>query len=170
MLIFLVFYRNTILLIFIFKKLARAFDLNRKVYLVRITMRKKRTISVRHPQLVRFRNALREVISTAKRVETRKLLDEGKGLRPTESEADGKRVWELSDKQSKLAYAWDSSICVCVLCGSRTCDMTFNSHMKEWFCVKCYEKYHRFYERKAKEGELWYGEDFPHTPSSEWWP
>ena len=100
----------------------------------------------------------------------RKLLNEGKGLRPTESGADLEKRKILSDKQSKLRTAWDKSICSCDLCGSRTSDMTFNPSSKGWFCVKCYEKARRFYKRKAKEGELWHGEDYPHTPSTEWWP
>ena len=133
-------------------------------------MKKKRTISVSHPQLVKFRNALREIISAAECVEYGKLLDRQDGLRPTESEADGERVRELSDKQSKLDTAMDKSICVCSLCGSRTSNMTFNPYMVGWFCVKCYEKSHRFYKRKAKEGEIWNSENYLHTPSTEWWP
>ena len=133
-------------------------------------MKKKRTISVSHPQLVRFRNALREVIFRARLVGLGGLLDEGKDLRPTESTADLEKLKTLSDKQSKLAYSWDCSICVCDLCGSRTSDMTFNTFMKEWFCVKCYEETRLFYKKKAREGEIWYGEDFHRTPSTEWWP
>jgi len=86
------------------------------------------------------------------------------------SETDGKRVKELLDKQDKLATAWNKSLCVCSLCGSRTSDMTFNTDSKGWFYVKCYEKARRFYKRKAKEGEIWFGEDFHKTPSTEWWP
>ena len=134
------------------------------------TMKKKRTISVQHPQLVKFRNFLREVISIAEDVEIGKILDEGRGLRPIESEADGKLVRELSDKRNKLDAAMDRSICVCSLCGSRTSDMTFNPYMEGWFCVNCYEKSRRFYRRKAKEGEIWNSENYLRTPSTEWWP
>ena len=92
-------------------KLAQSFNLNRNIYLVRIKMREKRTISVRHPQLVRFRNALREVLSTAKSIEYRRLLDEGRGLRPTVSEGDAEKRGELSDKQHRLETAWNKSLC-----------------------------------------------------------
>ena len=134
-------------------KLAQSFNLNRNIYLVRIKMREKRTISVRHPQLIRFRNALREVLSTAKSIEYRRLLDEGKGLKPTESEAD-----------------WKKSLCTCPLCGSRTSDMTFNPYMEKWFCVDCYEKNQKFYKAEARKGQIWNSENYARTPSTEWWP
>jgi hypothetical protein len=133
-------------------------------------MKKKRTISVQHPQLVKFRNALREIISTAEGVEYRRLLNEGRGLRPTVSNADAEKRGELSDKQHKLEAAWNKSLCVCSLCGSRTSDMTFNPYMKEWFCAKCYEEHHEFYIAKAREGQIWNSENYAHTPSTEWWP
>ena len=133
-------------------------------------MKKKRTISVQHPQLARFRNALREAISTAKHIETRRILDEGKGLEPTENRADLEQRKLLSDKQSKLATAWNKSLCVCSLCGSRTSDMTFNPYMKEWFCVKCYEKNQGFYKAEARKGQIWNSENYLRTPSTEWWP
>ena len=133
-------------------------------------MKKKRTISVRHPQLVRFRNALREAIFRARLVELRRLREKKKGLDHLYSEADGKLVRDLSDKRSELEAAWNKSLCVCSLCGSRTSDMTFNPYMEGWFCVKCYEKSRRFYKRKAKEGEIWNSENYLRTPSTEWWP
>lgn len=151
-------------------KLAQSFNLNRNIYLVRIKMREKRTISVRHPQLVRFRNALREVLSTAKSIEYRRLLDEGRGLRPTVSEGDAEKRGELSDKQHRLETAWNKSLCVCSLCGSRTSNMTFNPYMEEWFCVDCYEKNQEFYKAEAREGQIWNSENYARTPSTEWWP
>ena len=125
---------------------------------------------MRHPQLIRFRNVLREVISTAELVEEDKLLNESKGLKPTESIADLEKRKILSDKQDKLAAAWDKSLCICSLCGSRTSDMTFNAYIEGWFCVKCYEEHQEFYEDKAIEGEIWHDETVSRTPSTEWWP
>ena len=93
-------------------------------------MNKKRTISIRHPQLVRFRNALREVVFRAKLVEVRKLLDGQKDLDPIYSDTDRKQMKILSDKRDKLATAWKKSLCTCSLCGSRTSDMTFNTYFK----------------------------------------
>ena len=133
-------------------------------------MNKKRTISIHHPQLVMFRNALRETISTARHVEMRKLLNEGKGLKPTESEVDMKKTKILSDKRHKLRAAMDKSLCICSLCGSRTSDMMFNPYMKEWFCVDCYLKNHEFYKTEARKGQIWNSEDYPHAPSTKWWP
>jgi len=151
-------------------KLARSFNLNSKVYLVRIAMNKKRTISIRHPQLARFRNALREVVSTAVFVEIEEILENGKGLRPTESGADGEKTKILSDKRSKLESAWDKSLCTCSLCGSRTSDMTFNPHMEGWFCVICYQKNQELYKTEARKGQIWNSENYARTPSTKWWP
>ena len=131
-------------------------------------MNKKRTISVKHPQLVRFRNALREVIFKAKHVEVMKLIDAQKGLRPTESDLDGERVKDLSDKVDKLSTAWKKSICTCSSCGSRTRDMTFNPNGKFWFCSECYQHNHEFYKKKAEEGEIWHDESG--EPSTKWYP
>ena len=133
-------------------------------------MRKKRTISISHPQLVKFRNALRELISAAEGVKLGEILDEGKDLKPTESRADLEQMKVLSDKRSNLERAWKKSLCTCSLCGSRTSDMTFNPFMEEWFCVDCYEKNQEFYKAKARKGEIWNSENYARTPSTEWWP
>ncbi|MBA7556268.1 hypothetical protein ES705_48968 [subsurface metagenome] len=114
-------------------------------------MNKKRTISIRHSQLVRFRNAVREVIFRAELIELEKILEEQKGLEPTESDADMKEMKILSDKWQKLEAAWKKSLCTCPLCGSRTSDMTFNPYVKKWFCVSCYKENHEFY---IKSGEF----------------
>lgn len=134
------------------------------------TMKKKRTISVRRPQLVKFRNALREVVSTAELNELKKIREVGKDLEPTESNTDLEQVKVLSNKRSKLERAWDKSICTCSLCGSRTSDMTFNPFMDGWFCVSCYKKNQEFYDTKAREGEIWNDESLNHVPSTKWWP
>ncbi len=148
----------------------RSFNLNSKVYLVRITMRKKRTISISHPQLVRFRNTRREVLSAAESVGQRRLLDEGRGLEPTESAMDMEKTKILSDKQHGLARAWNKSLCTCSLCGSRTSNMTFNPFMEEWFCVDCYGKNQEFYKAEARKGQIWNSENYARTPSTKWWP
>jgi len=133
-------------------------------------MNKKRTISIRHPQLVKFRNALREVIFRVKLVELRKIREDGKDLEPTESNADLKQMKVLSDKRSKLERVWKKSLCTCSLCGSRTSNMTFNPYMEEWFCVDCYGKNQEFYKAEARKGQIWNSENYAHTPSTEWWP
>jgi hypothetical protein len=133
-------------------------------------MKRKKTISVRHPQLERFRNALREVIFRVKLVELREIRKDGTDLEPTESNADLKQMKVLSDKRSKLERAWNKSLCVCSLCGSRTSNMTFNPFMEEWFCVDCYEKNQGFYKAKARKGQIWNSENYVRTPSTKWWP
>jgi len=73
--------------------------------------------------MVRFRNALREVLITAETVEYGRLFDKQEDLEPTESKADLERMGELSDRQSRLNRAWKNSICTCSICGSRTSDI-----------------------------------------------
>ena len=132
-------------------------------------MSKKRTISIRHPQLVRFRNALREVITAAEIDEIRRLREKKKGLKPVESDTDMQKIKALNDRQSKLNTAWKKSICTCSLCGSRASDMTYNTHFKEWFCVECYKKSQEFYKEKANEGEIWNDNSVNRVPSTKWW-
>jgi len=133
-------------------------------------MNKKRMISLRHPQLVKFRNALREAISIAKHVEYKRLLDGQDGWEPTESDSDMKKMKILSDKQHELESAMDKSICVCPLCGSRTSDMTFNPYIEGCFCVTCYQKNQEFYKTEARKGQIWNSENYARTPSTKWWP
>ena len=132
-------------------------------------MREKRTISVRHPQLVRFRNALRGALSAAELIELKRLREKESGLDHIYSETDRKRVRDLSNNRSKLETAWNKSLCMCPLCGSRTSDMTFNPHMEKWFCVDCYEKNQEFYKAEARKGQIWNSENYACTPSTEWW-
>ena len=97
-----------------------------------------------------------------------KLIDAQKGLRPTEIASDGDRIRNLSDKRDKLDTAWKKSICMCPSCGSRTSDMTFNPNGEHWFCATCYQKYHDFYKKRARVGEIW--SDGNGEPSTEWYP
>lgn len=128
-------------------------------------MNKKRTITIRHPQLVRFRNALREVLSLATVEKSSKLIGECKHL---SIETDFERIKFLSDKRDKLDTAWKKSICTCPSCGSRTSDMTFNPNGKYWFCAACYQEKHDFYRKKVQEGEIW--SDGSGEPSTKWYP
>jgi len=110
-------------------------------------MKKKRTISITNPKLRVIRNTLREIISRASDSIERELIQERDNLC---LEKDEERIRFLSDKIDKLSYVWKNSICVCPVCGSRTSDMTFNPHLKAWFCVDCYEKNRQFYVKRGE--------------------
>lgn len=133
-------------------------------------MNKKRTITIRHPQLAKFRNTLREIIFRATLVEFRTIRKNKKGLVPIEGDIDLKQMKDLSNKRDKLDTAWKKSICTCSLCGSRTSDMTFNTYFGMWFCLECYEKSQEFYRKKTREGEIWTDNSASHVPSTRWWP
>ena len=110
-------------------------------------MKKKKTISLKHPRLVGFRNFLREVLTLAVLSE----LDDG-----------------LTNQRDGLRLAWKKSICTCSLCGSRVCDMTLLVNDGYWFCYKCYTQRHDFYKKKAEEGRMWY--NGAGRPSTTWFP
>ncbi len=110
-------------------------------------MKKKRTISITNPKLRKIRDSLREIISKASDSYERELIKERDGLR---LEEDKEKIKVLGDKIDKIYTAWKNSICVCPVCGSRTSDMTFNPHLKAWFCVDCYEKNRQFYVKRGE--------------------
>jgi len=130
-------------------------------------MDRKKIISIQDSQLIKFRNALREVVFNAYIIELETLIAESRNL-TIESNLD--RIKYLADKMDKLRTAWKISIYTCSLCGSRTSDMVFNIFFKIWFCIECYGKNQKFYRKKGEEGEIWYDESTSHVPSTRWYP
>jgi hypothetical protein len=112
-----------------------------------IHVKRKRTISILNPKLIKIRDSLREIISQASDAYERELIQEKANL---SIETDEEKVRILADKIDKIYTAWKNSICVCPVCGSRTSDMTFNLYLKAWFCVDCYEKNRDFYVRRGE--------------------
>ncbi len=110
-------------------------------------MKKKKTISISNQKLRSIRNSLREIISKASDSTERQLLLERDNLN---LDRDKERIRILSEKIDKINHAWENSICVCPVCGSRTSDMTFNPYLKAWFCVDCYEKNRQFYVKRGE--------------------
>lgn len=108
-------------------------------------MKKKRTIMIRDPLLRKIRNALREIISNAANEEYRRLIKEKERV-----DVYSDKNQELEINLDRLDTARKNSICVCPVCGSRTSDMTFNPHLKAWFCVDCYEKNRQFYVKRGE--------------------
>ncbi len=128
-------------------------------------MNKKRTISIKDTRLQRIRNSLRYIISEAAIKKSGELIRENSKLNLDDHR---EQIKILSDKRNKLDTAWDKSICVCPICGSRTSDMTFNPDAESWYCVKCYQERHEFYITRARQGEIW--KDGGGRPSTKWFP
>ncbi|KKK50844.1 hypothetical protein LCGC14_3120950 [marine sediment metagenome] len=136
-------------------------------------MNKKRTISIKDPRLQRIRNSLRYIILEAATEEISRMMNERREIvKKLQNNSENKGLYEkkleLIDKIDKLRTAWDKSICVCPICGSRVNDMTFNPASKSWYCVKCYQEHHEFYVVKARQGEIW--KNGGGRSSTEWFP
>lgn len=118
-------------------------------------MKKKRTISITNPKLRRFRDSLRGIVSKVVIEEIGNTIKQkGEIIKELQQNSENnilyKKKLELINKRDKLDTAWKNSICVCPVCGSRTSDMTFNPHLKAWFCVDCYEKNRQFYIKRGE--------------------
>ncbi len=124
---------------------------------------KKRTITIKDPRLQRIRNSLRYIISEASISESGRLVQ-----KKSKTSIDDSERPVLTDKIDKLDAAWEKSICVCSICGSRTSDMTRNPEGGSWYCVKCYQEHHDFYVKRAKQGEIW--KDGAGRASTGWFP
>ncbi len=124
---------------------------------------KKRTITIKDPRLQRIRNSFRYIISEAASAERGKLIEE-----KSETDINDPKLQVLIDESGKLNSAWEKSICVCSICGSRTSDMTRNPEGGSWYCVKCYQEHHDFYVKRAKQGEIW--KDGAGRASTGWFP
>ncbi|TFF97046.1 MAG: hypothetical protein EU541_08705 [Promethearchaeota archaeon] len=108
-------------------------------------MKKKRTIRITHPQLVRIRNALREIIIYAQLRQSQKIHREEVGL-----DINDPKYRKLSNEWSTLQRALENSICICPVCRAHEKDMTYNPHLKSWFCEECYKFNQNFYIREGE--------------------
>jgi len=108
-------------------------------------MKKKRTIRITHPQLVRIRNALREIIIYAQLRRSQEIHKEEEDL-----DIDSLEYRRLSNEWNILQRALKNSICICSVCRAHEKNMTYNPHLNVWFCEECYNANQDFYIREGK--------------------
>ena len=113
------------------------------------TVKKKKTISIKDPKLRNIRDSLRYIL-----FQVRIGLVEDFMARESRISLGDERRAMWADRIDALRTAWQDSICVCPVCGSRTSDMTYNPVEEKWFCVRCYEENKAFYIKRG-EGYLY---------------
>ena len=92
-------------------------------------VRKKKTVVINNPQLMRMRNNFRNILLAAVHIKMQEYLAE---------EARRKGSRKYAGLQQELRRAENSSICRCPRCRARDKNMTFNPVDKTWYCVQCY--------------------------------
>lgn len=108
-------------------------------------MKKKRTISIKNPKLQKFRNNLRSLLLDYG-------YDEIERLRKIYNTTNDENMQGiLMDKRIEVDRIIRASICQCASCSKSVSDMTFNPHLKEWFCAQCYKESHEFYKNTKDE-------------------
>ena len=114
-----------------------------------ITVKKKKTISIKDPRLRNIRDSLRYAITEVESGLIRDFM-----ARKFKIPSGDERCAIWVDRIDMLETAWKNSICVCSVCGSQTSDMTYNPVEEKWFCVRCYEENQAFYIKRG-EGYLY---------------
>jgi len=114
-----------------------------------ITLKKKKTISIKDAKLRNIRETLRYVITEVESGLIRDFM-----ARKFKIPSGDERCAIWVDRIDVLETAWKNSICVCPVCGSRTSDMTYNPVEEKWFCVRCYKENQTFYVKRG-EGYLY---------------
>lgn len=98
-------------------------------------MKKKRTISIKDPNLRKIRNNLRLVLIKAVQDEESKLYK-----RRFTSKSGG--------REQELNNLLQNSISKCRRCVSTDKDMTYNPVDGAWYCVDCYDEMKRWTAKK----------------------
>ncbi len=126
-------------------------------------MKKKRTIKIRDPKLIKVRNNLRLILHLAKSSVLTDLLEQQINIQDSSHFWDKKHpqynemrkeVQELASRANDLSYAYSASIIKCPVCMRIDKDMTYNPVLEKWFCIECYEKNKKLEFELVEEGEL----------------
>ena len=106
-------------------------------------MKKKRTIILKTPSLIKIRNNLRSLILRVcsavqlgiyDEIEKIKTPDYYKDPRPEIDE----ELLRMSDREAQIERSKRASILLCPACFKADRDMTYNPVLKEWYCTNCY--------------------------------
>ena len=100
--------------------------------------KKKRIIRVKHPQLIRFRTAMRELLKAAKDSERIRLRDMSNSVDIDNFELKNQEENRIERIIEKLDRAEFRSPIGCRLCGRQDLDLVFNPCNSRWYCEDCY--------------------------------
>jgi len=103
-----------------------------------VSVKKKRIIKVKNPQLRRFRTAMRELLKAAQVSERRRLRDKSASIKINDFD-----LWMIEKKKierqiEELDRAEFRAPIGCRVCGRQDLDLVFNPCNTQWFCEGCY--------------------------------
>ncbi len=124
------------------------------------TMKKKRSIVIKHPELLRIRNNRRKIIIKKLQdtdIELTSEIDaiirnpEG-NLNMDLATSESAELQKLKNKKSQIKELTSKSICCCTACRQIDKDMAYNSTLGEWYCVECTEEFGDcYYQQKIEK-------------------
>ncbi|MFX1489566.1 MAG: hypothetical protein ACFFBI_10490 [Promethearchaeota archaeon] len=123
-----------------------------------MTMKSKRTITIKDPHLKKIRNNLRSLILKASSIEKLRIHDEEEELRKNDDFYDNdkfrKMSKELNDKYWSIERPLRASILLCPACFQLDKDMTYNPVLKTWYYTDCYAKLKKGYAEDGQAGQF----------------
>ena len=121
-------------------------------------MKKKKSIVINNPHLVKIRDNLRILLIRWASSEWDRLKEEERGIsydgngrvrHPNSYSADEKsKLNKIRKKMTETFELVDNSICKCFRCVATNKNMTYNPVEKAWFCFQCYEEMKRWTMKK----------------------
>ncbi len=109
-------------------------------------VKKKRIIRVKHPQLLRFRTAMRELLKAAKSSEEKKLWEMSSSLDIEDYSLWMKEKKKIANQIRELDRAEFRAPISCRLCDRKDLDLVFNPCSSEWYCEGCYTFNQEYYK------------------------
>jgi len=117
--------------------------------------KKKRIIRVKHPQLQKFRTAMRELLKNAQTTERRGLREFSNFGLGIEKENEVERQIEELDRARRHAPIG------CRVCGRQDLDLVFNPSSSQWYCEGCYTFNQEAYKKNPHPYEPDWRKIFP---------
>jgi hypothetical protein len=109
-------------------------------------VKEKRIIKVKHPQLIRFRTVMRELLKAVKDSERTRLCEVSDSI-----EKSNYNLW-LEEKNrierqiEELDRSGFRAPIGCRLCGRQDLDLVFNPCDNVWYCEECYAFNQEYYK------------------------
>ena len=124
-------------------------------------MRDKRAVIIKHSQLQKIRNNLRDLLLKAVSVRWNALFDDmnklrfdSSGIRRTIddfSEDEVKYFRGPQKEQAELRDIQHRSILMCITCGRGDQDMVYNKSYDAWYCTECYNLHRTQAKKRTRQ-------------------
>lgn len=124
-------------------------------------VKRKRIIRVRHPQLVKFRTAMRELLKNAKDSERRRLREMSDSVDEKDYNYWMERKKEIERQIEELDRSRFRAPISCRLCGRQDLDLVFNPCDSVWYCEGCYAFNQEYYKKNPHSFERDWSKIYP---------